>query len=180
MCTPGILLAAGNSAGSQRHRLKARRRDPLVISRWHVRLPDLLHPHRVAWSWGTGRHQMLARSPKRNHVRNHVRVGDRGLVGGITRAHCTCCSPRKSRGTGRDRQGSEPTGHRWAPNVGESWDGSPCSIPSQDGQSWRRCGTHPACGQREPEKDLDPPMGRLTPPLHRLLQKVNTVTEVKT
>lgn len=91
MGTPGVLLPAGKPAGRHRHGLKAGRRDPLAISRWHIRLSDFLPLLRLAWRWGTGRHQMLARHPKKSHVRSHVRAVARGLVVGITQHTAACC-----------------------------------------------------------------------------------------
>lgn len=90
-----------------------------------------------------------------------------GPSGGHHTAHCSLLPPRRSWVADRHRQGPEPPGHCWAPDMGRSWDSSPCSAPSQDGQSWRRCGAHPACGERETREGAGSSGGEADTPLCR-------------
>lgn len=101
----GHSVHTGHPAGcwefcrASRAEAQSQEKEPAFISRWHVRLSDLLRLHRVVWRWGSGRQKMPVRRPKRKdmskHMRNRVRAGDRGLLVGIATARCSLLLPEE-------------------------------------------------------------------------------------
>lgn len=120
---------------------------------------------------------MLARCPKRNHVK----VGDRDPRVGITMAQLQAVAPRGNpgvqAGTGRTLSPQDTAG----PPRGRERGRLSVFSHKPGWQSWRQHGARPACGERETRGGPGPYSGEAdTPHLAAPLWKVNPVTEVKT
>lgn len=152
----GVLRAAGKPAGRHRHRLNTRRRDPLTISRWHIRLSDLLPLLRLAWRWapeGT-RCRLASQEEPREEPRE-------GLVVGITQPPQPA-APKEVLAAGRHRPGPEPQATAGPP----TWDGAGIvlRVPHQarTGRAGGDAGLTQHVGKERPEKEPVPLEGRWT------------------